>query len=123
MRSGISIICAADVTCFGFVFVRGSYRELVAYRQAATPLWLRDYGFYLASMAHNPRGSVIEALRLPPTYGQGETCVDGGRATQEQCLTTVSFIAPTHGLTLVTPRYGKLKPLLNGAARIGARIV
>jgi hypothetical protein len=96
MRSGISIICAADVTGFGFVFVSGSYRELVAYRQAAPPLWLRDCGFYPVSM---------------------------GARRRNRCRTTVSFIAPTRRLTLVTPTYGKPKPLLNGAARIGARIV
>ena len=78
------MVCAADVTGFGFVFVSRWYRELVGYRQAATPLWLRDCGFYPVSMARNPRSPVIEALRLSPTCRQRETCVGGGRAMQEQ---------------------------------------
>jgi hypothetical protein len=84
MRSGISIICAADVTGFGFVFVNGWYRELVAYRQAATPLWLHDNGFYPASMA------VIHEVLSPKRcvscqrVGRAEARVDGRRATQKQ---------------------------------------
>jgi hypothetical protein len=55
--------------------------------------------------------------------GRAETRVDGRRATQKQEPPDGEFHRANASLTPVTPTYGKPKPLLNGAAQIGARIV
>jgi hypothetical protein len=55
--------------------------------------------------------------------GRAEARVDGRRATQKQVPPDGEFRRAKASLALVTPTYGKPKPLLNGAAQIGARIV